>query len=380
MHLQVFEELWQVVNDEYLYPDFNGLDWNDVYVNYKERIESGLSDDEFYHSMGEMVFLLGDDHSIFFNPDQAAEEDAGYAGDYDYVGIGVMTVAVPERQRITIISIFPNSPAEEAGLKVRDSILAADGQPIIDENGVRHDLLRGPEGSTVTLTVKYPDDEPRDVRLTRRRITGGLDVPHQVLTTPQGKRIGYIFLVTFNDSTVDDQVGKALKEMSAAAPLDGLIIDNRMNNGGASNVLRGTLSYFTDGKLGYFVNRQQEEPFTVSGVDVSDSQQLPVVVITGSETASFGEIFAGILQDMGRAYLVGEPTAGNVEILYVYKFSDGSRAWIAHDTFRPLNQPQQDWERTGVLPDLTVLSNWDEATTANDPAINAALEYIDSHW
>jgi C-terminal peptidase prc len=378
VHLQVFEELWQVVNDEYLYQDFNGMDWDDMKVEYRERIQSGLSDEDFYHAMGEMVFRLGDDHSTFFSPEQAAEEDAGYAGDYNYVGIGVMTIAVPERQRITIISIFPDSPAEEAGLEVRDSIIAADGEPILDENGVRHHLLRGPEGSKMTLTVMQPGGDTRQVELTRQRISGAPQVPYQVLTTQGGKRIGYILLVTFSDNTIDDQVGEALRDMSATAPLDGVIIDNRMNNGGASNVLKGTLAYFTDGTLGHFVNRQGEKPLTVDGININDSQHLPVVVLTGDGTASFGEIFAGVLQDIGRAYVIGGTTAGNVEILYVYTFSDGSRAWIAHDTFRPLNQPDQDWEATGILPDLTIYSNWDEVTVVNDPVVIAAIEFIAS--
>jgi len=376
VQLQVLEELWQVVNDEYLYQDFNGLDWDAIYTEYRDRVENGLNDEEFYRAMGEMVFRLGDEHSTFFSPEQAAEEDSGYAGNYEYVGIGVMTIAVPERQRITIISIFPDSPAVEAGIEVRDSIIAADGQPILDENGVRHSLLRGPEGSTVTLTVMQPGGETRQVQLTRRRITGAPEVPYQVLTTPDGKRIGYILLVTFNDNTIDDQVGEALRDMSSTTPLDGVIIDNRMNNGGASNVLKGTLAYFSGGTLGHFVNRQAEEPLNLQGIDINDSQRYPVVVLTGDGTASFGEIFAGVLQDIGRAYVIGETTAGNVEILYVYTFSDGSRAWIAHDTFRPLNQPDRDWEATGIIPDLIIRSNWDEVTVENDPAIIAAIEFI----
>ena len=191
------------------------------------------------------------------------------------------------------------------------------------------------------------------------------------------KRIGYIFLVTFNDSTVDNQVREALVSMTTEAPLDGLIIDNRMNSGGASNVFMGTLSYLIDGKLGYYVNRQENEPLSVHGEDINGSQTVPLVVLIGPETTSFGEIFAGILQDKKRATIIGETTDGNVEILYIYNFSDGSRAWIAHDTFRPLNNPDQNWEESGIIPDIIVVSNWDLVTMDNDPAILAALEYFD---
>jgi C-terminal processing protease CtpA/Prc len=84
-----------------------------------------------------------------------------------------------------------------------------------------------------------------------------------------------------------------------------------------------------------------------------------------------------VLQDLGRAYLIGEQTEGNVEILYIYEFTDGSRAWIAHDSFRPLNHPEQDWEKTGIVPDLVVPSQWDQVTLQTDPAVQAALEYFD---
>jgi C-terminal processing protease CtpA/Prc len=84
-----------------------------------------------------------------------------------------------------------------------------------------------------------------------------------------------------------------------------------------------------------------------------------------------------VLQDLGRAYIIGETTGGNVEILYTHDFSDGSRALIAQDTFRPLNNPNQNWEESGIIPDLTVPSRWDLVTTLTDPAIQAALQHFD---
>jgi carboxyl-terminal processing protease len=80
---------------------------------------------------------------------------------------------------------------------------------------------------------------------------------------------------------------------------------------------------------------------------------------------------------VGRAYLIGERTEGNIELLWGYDFEDGSRAWIARETFRPLNHPDQDWEISGITPDLILSSNWDEITTETDPLIQAALEYMD---
>ena len=185
--------------------------------------------------MEELVSRLGDDHSFFLDPQQVAEQQDDYQGKHDYVGIGILVAAVPERQHAVILSVFPNSPAEAAGLQPRDSIISVGGTPILDEQGFLQDIVRGPEGTSIKVNVQTPGEDPREIQLTRHRITGDYPVFHSVITTPDGKRFGYIFLVTFIDGTVDEQVAQALQEMTADSPLDGLILDNRMNDGGSSS-------------------------------------------------------------------------------------------------------------------------------------------------
>ena len=179
-------------------------------------------------------------------------------GNHDYVGIGILVVAVPERQHAVILSVFPNSPAEAAGLQPRDSLISVDGTPILDEQGFLQDIVRGPEGTSIDIKVQTPGEEPRDIQITRHRITGDIPVFHTVITTADGKRMGYIFLVTFMDGTVDDQVAQALQEMTADAPLDGLILDNRMNDGGSSLVFEPMLGYFIGGNLGYYIKHSEQ--------------------------------------------------------------------------------------------------------------------------
>ena len=214
--------------------------------------------------------------------------------------------------------------------------------------------------------------------VTRRRVTGAAPVPYEELITPGGKRIAYLLLATFADETIDNQVGEALKALSASGPLDGVILDNRQNGGGADTVARGTLAYFMRGVAGYFTDRQgHRRTFNIVGTDVNGSSRLPVVVLVGPNTASFGELTSGILRDMGEAYLIGEWTEGNIELLRGYDFADGSRAWIAHEVFIPRNHPEEDWEVTGIIPDLEVFSNWDEVTLEIDPVVQAAIDYFD---
>ena len=188
-----------------------------------------------------------------------------------------------------------------------------------------------------------------------------------------------VFLTTLNDSTVDETVAEEIRQLSVGGKLDGLIIDNRENSGGADTVLRPILSYFTKGIAGYFISREGERALNLRrGEDILGSQEIPLVVLVGAGTASFGEVFSGVLKDLGRAYLIGVTTGGNVEVLSGYDFEDGSRAWIAHESFRPLNHPDQDWETNGIIPDQTVLAHWDEYTIANDPLVLAALKHFDN--
>jgi carboxyl-terminal processing protease len=379
IQLSIFENLWTTVNDTYVYSDFNGLDWNAIHQEYHQKIKAGLTNASFYLAMDELITRLGDDHSYFLDPQQVAQQDAEYQGKHDYVGIGIMVSAVPERQHAVILSVFPGSPAEAAGLQPRDSIISVDGTPILDENGYLRDIVRGPEGTSIDILAQTPGEKPREVNITRHRITGDYPIVYSVITTRESKRIGYIFLDTFMDGTVDEQVAHALQEMSADKPLDGLILDNRMNTGGSSAVLEPVLGYFIGGKLGSFIKRSDQNPLRVKLNDINGSSKLPLVVLVGSETASFGEIFAGILQDTGRAYVIGTTTNGNVEILWGYDFEDGSQLWLANETFRPLNHPEQDWEKTGIIPDLTISGDFDQYSLNNDPPVIAALKYLSDH-
>lgn len=377
LQAKLLDEIWKTINDNYLYRDFNGLDWNAIHAEYAQRIAAGLTDDQFYQDMYEMVQRLGDNHSTFFSPTQAKLMDEQYAGQYDYVGIGVVHTPEPERKLLSVVLVFPGSPAEQAGIQPHDSILAVDGQPVFDAQGNQLNLLRGPAGTTIQVTVQTPGQQPRVLAITRQNVAVEMPVPHQIYTTASGKHIGYLLIPTFNEGGISALVGQTIGEMSASGPLDGLIVDNRHNTGGTSQEMLNTLSYFASGPAGYFVQKGTQDTVSAAGIDIAGSQKIPLVILVGKNTVSFGEIFSGILKDLGRAYLIGEPTKGNVELLSVFNFSDGSRGWIATGTFRPLNHPDQLWEKVGVKPDLNLTSQWDQVTQDNDPVIQAALQHFD---
>ena len=375
-HLRIFTELWEIVRDGYLYPDYNGADWDTVGQEYRARVEAGLSDEEFWLTMDDMLLELNDDHSVFLSPAAAKEEDQMLSGDLDYVGIGVYTTVPlePEKEYAIILLVMPDSPADCAGLRPHDHILTVDGHPACcDAFGYDYlDRFTGPEGSAVELRVRTPGQPPRTVTMTRALIHGPLPVEARLL---EGN-VGYILIPTLWDETVVERVRQALEELelTAEGELAGLILDNRVNPGGSDVTLKGLLTFFTDGTVGHFAGSWGEEPLRVQGIDVGGSQHAPLVILVGRETASFAEVLSGVLREAGRAQIVGRATLGNIETTYGYDFEDGSRAWIAQETFRPPSGT--DWEKTGIVPDVEIPLDWDEFTVEDDPQLEAALDLL----
>jgi C-terminal peptidase prc len=370
--LQVFDQMVDLVNTHYVDPDFNGVDWTGITARHREQISAGMDTEAFYADLQAMIDELGDEHSYFESPVQVALSQAQLAGSIGYVGVGLYVQPLVEQERAVILGVFPDSPAQAAGLQAHDSILAVDGLPLVDSGQSYSYRLRGPECSAVTLTVQSPGQLPRDLLLVRHRISSPLPVDVRLVPTTDGPRIGYVMLPTFFDETIPGRVGEAL---ASFGPLDALILDNRMNGGGSSTVLEPVLAYFTNGTLGAFTSRNGSRPLTITANPIHNSQTVPLVVLVSEYSVSFGEVFAGVLQDSGRAAVVGQPTLGNVEVLSSYSLDDGSKLWIAQETFIPAVS-RADWEATGIIPQVEVVAGWDTFTFETDPAIAAALSLL----
>ncbi len=371
--MHIFEEIVKTINDVYVYPDFNGKNWNAIVTAYRATVQAGMSTQVFYRDMQLLIGDLGDEHSRFDSPVDVAETQAELNDTSKFVGIGVQVIPELDKNRISIGGVFPGSPADHSGLQTHDSLLAVDGLPIVQDGNIYTYRVRGPECSAARLTVQSPGQAPRDVLIIRHSIVGSLPVQAQLVTTKDGSKIGYIMLPSFFDEKIPGEVADALRSFGK---LDGLIIDNRINGGGSSDVVEPVLSYFTSGTLGEFKTRTAvTRPLTIQPNPINNSQTVPLVILVGKDTVSFGEIFSGALQDSGRAKLVGQHTAGNVEILHGYNFEDGSMLWIAQETFDPAVHHTR-WEGTGVIPDVQAYADWDTFTFANDPAIQAALKLL----
>jgi C-terminal processing protease CtpA/Prc len=177
------------------------------------------------------------------------------------------------------------------------------------------------------------------------------------------------------EENVTTRTRSAMLDLVKDGPLDGLILDLRTNGGGSYPNLRGLLGLFTSGTVGHLVNRAgARTTVRVRPNGIGNSQTVPLVVLIGPSTESFAEVLAGVLQAKGRARLVGQNTAGNIETLLAHEFEDGSRLWLAEESFRLPNG--SSWELIGLTPDTRVESEWDQYTAQDDPVIAKALRML----
>ena len=396
----VFNEVWSTVKTNYVYRTgtenafyvgLEGLDWGAIRAEYEPRALAAESDDEFYTVIAEMVGRLDDDHSSYLTPEEARKDDAANAGEATFTGIGATVIENLDPARTgTVLFVFPGSPAEEAGIQIRDRILAVEGEPfrgerfsaLVEERippaGVEVDTATpaaspaagGPPA--VQMTVVSPGEEPRDLEVEVR--TG------PALFSPIAKRvdgspgIGYLRIPELSQPDMGQQIESALSDMLEEGKLDGLIIDLRSNPGGYPDP---AINQFVSGEVGNFYSRDgtQGQPYVVVAGDLfNDLADVPLVVLVDNRSNSAAEIAAAVLQDQGRAQVVGVRSPGNVEAVPAYDFSDGSRLYLAGALFR---LPGQDVEFTGVVPDVSINAEWTAYPESEDPHILAAVELLE---
>ncbi|MCS6938601.1 MAG: S41 family peptidase [Roseiflexus sp.] len=364
--LQIFDEVWRIVHEKYLYADFGGIDWEGLYPEYRARVMQAQSRDEFYAAMTDMVAQLNDNHSRFVPPAAVEAEDATASGQEIRVGIGVIVQPKPDGGFVQ--QVFPESPAARAGIRPRDRIVAVNGRPYVPSDGD----LQGEVGTSVRLTIARPGAKLRDVLLTRQEVRASI--------LPYYRRfpgdIGYISVPTLWVRDMGDQVSGALTDLVASGPLRGLIIDLRSNRGGWGEVLSGVLSHFVRGQVGVFFGRDYVRPLVVNPPAGPDMRNLSagLVVLIDEETASYAEVLAAVLQAEAGAIVVGARSAGNTETIYAHALRDGSRLWLAQEGFRL--RDGSDLEGRGVVPDVLLEVDWTRYSEDDDPQLLEALRLL----
>jgi carboxyl-terminal processing protease len=314
-----------------------------------------------------MLDSLGDPHTSYLNPDDAKQLEASLNGEA-YEGIGAWVDV--SKDYLTIISPMPGSPAEKAGLKSGDQIIAVDGEDMtgIDGEQVRQRVI-GPKGTTVHLTIKRNGvDEPFDVDVTRDSIV----VP-TVESRMLDNNIAYVHLFTFGDQT-DKDLRSALKDLMAQKP-DGLILDLRNNGGGYLNTAISVASEFINEGLVMYEEYGDGRRTTYQSSGGGLATDIPMVVLINEGTASASEIVAGAIQDRGRGQLVGVTSFGKGSVQTVVSLANDqgeARVTIA----RWLTPNGNTINGIGLTPDVEVKLTDEDIQANRDPQLQKAVELL----
>ncbi len=369
----IFDEVVHLVRDFYRDENYNGVDWVGLSAQYRTQLAAGLSETAFYQLLTDLVRELDDGHTFVMSPADVVGSEAIRRGDAGNAGLGITTLPRPEFGDALVAWAVDDNAAWNAGIHTRDAIVRVNGELLCcDQQGELNDyLLRGADGDTSEMVVRSPDGAERTVVVTYRPI----QVQNSVVST-RSDDIGIITLNSFLPRRVHEEFTEAWQTLNAAQDLQGLIVDVRPNTGGSEREMQQSAELFSDGVVGHFVSRYSELPFTLTGHDVAGSQSIPLVILIGEATNSNGEIFAGLLQEAGRATLVGQPTNGNIETILPYELDDGGQLWLAKDRFFPPSGT--NWDGSGVQPDIFVDQAWSASSTENDQTLQTALDYLKS--
>ena len=374
---RIFDQVWTLVRDRYLYPDYRGVDWRAARETFRPRALAAESPEAFYQVMGELIDLLGDDHSRFESPRVVAEQQLRESGQLSYAGIGVNVRDDPAGGLITRLA--RGGPAEQAGLRARDLILAVGTTPFTDTAAFGPDgpngVIRGAPGSTVQLTIRSPGGAPRVVLITRQLIPSDAFPPVEAQRLP-GTQTGLLTIDTFDRDGLEQLVREQIDRLLKAGSLDGLIIDLRDNQGGMVATMLSTLGLFVDGgsigvTRGRDARQKQEIP---QGQTIPALDGVPIVVLVGDQTVSAAEMFAAGIRVRKRARIVGAPSAGNTENLLAHDLPDGSRLWLAEYAYYLPDGSLL--EGRGVQPDRAIDSEWWRFDSLDDPQVQAALSEL----
>ncbi|HLO30182.1 MAG TPA: S41 family peptidase [Anaerolineales bacterium] len=342
-----FWEAWNVVHQQYV----------DQPVNDQTLMQGAIRG---------MMDSLGDKQTFYMEPQLYQSETSSLQGQYEGIGAYVDT----DGDYLTIVSPIQGSPADKAGLKPGDKIIAIDGK---DMTGTAPEQVRlkvlGPKGSTVTLTVSRAGQaEPLKFVITRDQIT---------IHSAEGKMlkndIAYVDINTFGERTTQELRG-TLDNLLKQNP-KGIIIDLRNDPGGYLTTAVEVGSEFIDKGVILYEQYGDGRRDTHKALGNGRATEIPLVVLINEGSASASEILAGALQDYGRAKLVGVKSYGKGSVQNWVPLSNNegaARVTIA----KWLTPKERTIDHIGLTPDVIVEMTPEDFAAGRDPQLDAAMETL----
>ncbi|MBR2584565.1 MAG: S41 family peptidase [Thermoguttaceae bacterium] len=270
--------------------------------------------------------------------------------DGHFIGLGVYLDAQQIPGTLVITKVIPGSPACSAGLKSGDRIRAIDGQTVVNEQSAER--LQGPEGSRVTLTVESDDQPERELTIVRRPFDFPSVEDIDVRPSDSGVQVATIRITSFQKSTVDE-VRDRLRKIENSA-VGALVIDLRNNPGGLLDKAIELSNLFLEN--GTIVQTKGRSSSQVRRADAYEAYSVPLVLLIDGNSASAAEIFAGAMQENGRAVVVGSRSYGKgtiQAIIQIESHRDASvLAGLRLTTEKFFSPNGHAYSGFGVTPDI----------------------------
>jgi len=298
-----------------------------------------------------------DENSSFLQPDESEDLEEETKG--EFCGVGV-TVDSDDEGVMRVLATIDDSPAFHAGVLAGDAITAIDGTNVVGTSmDVVLKMMRGEEGSTVTLGILRDQDKELEFKLVRKDIhISGI---RPVLDLGNG--IGYVRIAQFNQN-LPEEFAKVLKQFREKK-VKGIILDVRDNPGGlllsatgvAEQLLkRGKTIVFIEGR-----RKDEDEPgkYTAGRCEIRDTKT-PIIMLVNGSSASASEILTGALRDHMRAVVVGTQTYGKASVQSVIPLESRPDCAIRLTTAYYLTPKRKEIHGEGLSPDFEVEIDSDE--------------------
>lgn len=327
---------------------------------YKEVEDSALIEG----AKAGLVDSLGDPYSVYYTSEE-------YAALYDkldgvYTGVGIVISTDADNGLISVVYVYPDSPASDAGVQIGDCIIAVEGESIMGADlETAAEKMRGPDGTEVGLTLMRGDGQ-LEVSLSRRTVE--MDKASYTMINAY---IGYINIFEFTGNCVD--VFKEAMETMKTEDVRALVIDIRNNPGGRlSSATEIADLLLPECDIVYTEDRDKNVITQTSDAECWD---IPVVLLINGNSASASEVLAGALQDNGRATLVGTLTYGKGIVQDIISIPEtGGGVKITTGTyFTPKGNAVHN---VGITPDNIVESTGASDTIADDAQLQKAIELL----
>lgn len=339
---ELVDEVWQIIDKNYVDATFNQVDWRETRDEYLNR--SYTSNEEAYTAIREMLEQLGDPYTRFMDPQEFRNMQIDTAG--ELTGVGIQLSQDEETNELIVVSPIEDTPAFQAGIKAKDVIIAIDDRSTEGMNiNDAVNLIRGQVGTSVKLKIRREKEE-LEFDITRDRIEIH---PIRYSYSPENGGVGYIRLTNFSDKAAEEM--RAAIEDLESQNVVGYVLDLRSNPGG---LLRASIDiarmWLDEGTIVSTVNRQG-----VADEQRADHRALtdkPLVVLVDGGSASASEILSGALQDNHRAELVGTQTFGKGLVQSVRPLGDGSG--LAVTIAKYLTPSGRDINKEGIAPDVSL--------------------------